>query len=159
MDSRGARGRDQLGWGLIMGLAYLHEHRIAHRDFKPGNIVCDVAIEVQDKNAEVDEYHGIRDWTAPEMGEEDGPTPAYSPIKANGWSCGRVLLRHIMVRTGDNYLSRFAEQLTHRSEGKCPSLMIDQAVEGAILCKFRGSEQTCVCANCIYVLSVYYIIT
>ncbi|KAH8999074.1 succinic semialdehyde dehydrogenase [Lactarius akahatsu] len=30
---------------------------------------------------------------------------------------------------------------------------IDQAVEGAILCKFRGSGQTCVCANRIYVQS------
>ncbi|ETW84022.1 hypothetical protein HETIRDRAFT_408257 [Heterobasidion irregulare TC 32-1] len=33
---------------------------------------------------------------------------------------------------------------------------IDQAVEGAILCKFRGSGQTCVCANRIYVQSSVY---
>ncbi|KAH9077086.1 hypothetical protein EDB83DRAFT_1674015 [Lactarius deliciosus] len=71
----------------------------------------DVAIEVQDENTEVDEYHGTRDWTAPEMGEEDGPTPMYSPIKADRWPCGRVLLRHIMVGTGDNHLSKFAEHL------------------------------------------------
>ncbi|KAI0254726.1 succinic semialdehyde dehydrogenase [Lactifluus subvellereus] len=33
---------------------------------------------------------------------------------------------------------------------------IDKAVEGAILCKFRGSGQTCVCANRIYVQSNVY---
>ncbi|EGO02083.1 hypothetical protein SERLA73DRAFT_104368 [Serpula lacrymans var. lacrymans S7.3] len=33
---------------------------------------------------------------------------------------------------------------------------IDQAVDGAIACKFRGSGQTCVCANRIYVQSSVY---
>ncbi|KAG2155128.1 Aldehyde/histidinol dehydrogenase [Suillus bovinus] len=33
---------------------------------------------------------------------------------------------------------------------------IDKAVEGAIACKFRGSGQTCVCANRIYVQSSVY---
>ncbi|KAH9041678.1 kinase-like domain-containing protein [Lactarius pseudohatsudake] len=134
MDRRGVRGRDQLGRGLIEGLGYLHEHGIAHRDIKPGNLVCDddlclqiidfdVAIEVQDENTEVDEYRGTRDWTAPEMGEEDGPRAMYSPIKADRWSCGRVLLRHILVGRGDNRLSRFAEQLMSRDPQRRPSLL------------------------------------
>ncbi|KAH7887445.1 Aldehyde/histidinol dehydrogenase [Phlebopus sp. FC_14] len=33
---------------------------------------------------------------------------------------------------------------------------VDKAVEGAILCKFRASGQTCVCANRIYVQSAVY---
>ncbi|KAI5124870.1 hypothetical protein M0805_007302 [Coniferiporia weirii] len=33
---------------------------------------------------------------------------------------------------------------------------IDEAVNGAVLCKFRGSGQTCVCANRIYVHSSIY---
>ncbi|KAG6856040.1 hypothetical protein H0H87_008144 [Tephrocybe sp. NHM501043] len=33
---------------------------------------------------------------------------------------------------------------------------IDEAVEAAIICKFRGSGQTCICANRIYVQSAVY---
>ncbi|KAH9168845.1 kinase-like domain-containing protein [Lactarius sanguifluus] len=134
MNSRGVRGRDQLGRGLIEGLGYLHEHGIAHRDIKPGNLVCDddfclqiidfdVAIEVQDENTEVDKYRGTRDWTAPEMGEEGGPRAWYSPIKADRWSCGRVLLRHILVGKGDNRLWRFAERLMSRDPQWRPLLL------------------------------------
>jgi serine/threonine protein kinase len=41
MNSGGVAGRVLLGWGLIKGLAYLHEHRIAHRDIKPDNLIRD----------------------------------------------------------------------------------------------------------------------
>ncbi|KAH9052933.1 hypothetical protein EDB83DRAFT_2265766 [Lactarius deliciosus] len=134
MDSCGVRGRDQLGRGLIEGLGYLHEHGIAHRDIKPDNLVCDddfclhiidfdVAIEVQDENTEVDKYRGTRNWTAPEMGEEDGPRAWYSPIKADRWSCGCVLLRHIMVGKGDKRLWEFGKQLMARDPQQRPSLV------------------------------------
>ena len=33
---------------------------------------------------------------------------------------------------------------------------IDAAVNGAVICKYRGSGQTCVCANRIYVQSSVY---
>ena len=122
LNSRGISGRVLLGWGLIKGLAYLHEHNIAHRDVKPDNLVCDddfclqiidfdVAIEVRDENTEVGEYRGTKGWTAPEMGTEDGPSLMYSPIKADRWSCGRVLQCHIMAGKGDIRLVRFAHQL------------------------------------------------
>ncbi|KAH9064005.1 hypothetical protein EDB87DRAFT_1681132 [Lactarius vividus] len=108
--------------------------RIAHRDIKPDNLICDdvfclkiidfdVAIEVEDENTEVDEYRGTRDWTAPEMGEEDGPPAMYSPIKADRWSCGRVLLRHMMVEKGDKRLWEFGEQLMSRDPQQRPSLV------------------------------------
>jgi succinate-semialdehyde dehydrogenase / glutarate-semialdehyde dehydrogenase len=45
--------------------------------------------------------------------------------------------------------------------GNAPFIVFDDAdvnaaVEGAIACKFRGSGQTCVCANRIYVQSGIY---
>ncbi|KAF8270798.1 hypothetical protein EI94DRAFT_1570194, partial [Lactarius quietus] len=58
-----------LGKNLVNVLAFIHEHQIAHRDIKPGNLVCDddfrlqiidfdVAIKVRDENTEIDEYYG-----------------------------------------------------------------------------------------------------
>ena len=56
------------------------------------------------------------------MGEEEGPAPMNSPIKAGRWSFGRVLLRHIMVGKGDERLSRFADQLMVNNPQQRPSL-------------------------------------
>ena len=128
------RSRSALGWGLIKGLAFLHKYNIAHRDIKPDNLVCDsryclqiidfdVAIQVQDENTEIKEYRGTEGWTAPEMGTQDGPTPKHSPIRADRWSCGRVLLNFIKVEEGDNGLSRIAHQLIARDPRQRPSLL------------------------------------
>lgn len=124
----------ELGWGLIKGLAYLHEHKIAHRDIKPANLVydsyfrlqiidLDVAIKVEDENTETDKYRGTRGWTAPEMGTGDGPRQRYSPIRADRWSCGRVILRHIMVAGRVNRLSAFANLLMVDDPQQRPSLI------------------------------------
>ncbi|KAH9018442.1 hypothetical protein EDB84DRAFT_1566413 [Lactarius hengduanensis] len=134
MNRGGLHGCVQLSQGLIKGLTYLHEHNVAHRDIKPGNLVCDdafhpqiidfdAAVQVQDENTETDEYRGTEDWTAPEMGKENGPTPMHSPIKADRWSCGRVLLCYIMLGKGDSPLSKFAEQLMVDEPQKRPSLL------------------------------------
>jgi serine/threonine protein kinase len=136
MDSIGVSRRVQLGWGLIKGLTFLHKHKVAHRDIKPDNLVrdyafClkiidfDVAIQVQDENTEIDKYCGTKGWTkgwtAPEIGSQDGPTVIYSPIKADRWSCGRVVLW--MVGEEDSCLSKLASQLVANNPQKRPSLL------------------------------------
>jgi serine/threonine protein kinase len=135
-DSSRFRGKvAQLCWGLIEGLAYLHEHHIAHMDIKPDNLFYDdayqlqiadfdVAIQVEDENEEVVGYRGTNGWTAPEVGARDGPALTYSPIKADRWSCGHVLL-HILdtVGDGDGNLRVIAEKLKARAPKQRLSLL------------------------------------
>ena len=44
-------------------------------------------------------------------------------MKADRWSCGRVLLHHMMVGKGDKRLSKFAEQLMANDPQQRPSLV------------------------------------
>lgn len=71
------RKADQVCWGLVKGLAYLHEHRIAHMDIKPDDplvdqnrcvkiIDFDVALQVKDE--EVSGRLGPKHWMAPLTG-------------------------------------------------------------------------------------------
>lgn len=87
--------------GLINGLAYLHNHCVAHRDNKPDNLVVDryfctkiidfdSAIQLADEDEEVDGECGTEHWMAPEI--EKAPLTYYSLIKADRWSCGHVIL-------------------------------------------------------------------
>ncbi|KAL4245999.1 Succinate-semialdehyde dehydrogenase [Abortiporus biennis] len=59
------------------------------------------------------------------------------------------------------YASGTMKKVSIEAGGNAPFIVfddadIDAAVEGAIACKFRGSGQTCVCANRIYVQSSVY---
>ena len=138
LDEQGVTGRVRLCRGLIEGLAHLHNYKIAHRDIKPGNLVrdqdfnlkiidFDIAIRVDDENTETEGYCGTEGWTAPEIGKEDTSTMAYSPIKADRWSCGRVILRHLIVGVtvgkGVRHLSEFANRLMANDPQQRPSLL------------------------------------
>jgi serine/threonine protein kinase len=93
---------------FIEGVAFLHEHRVAHCDLKPGNVVVDTTFEsetlprlfiidfglaqsVENEETMTEGWCGTPPWIAPEVGSRNGPTRRYSPILADRWACGRTI--------------------------------------------------------------------
>ncbi|KAI9508607.1 kinase-like domain-containing protein [Russula earlei] len=120
----------QVCQGLIEGLAYLHEHCIAHRDIKPDNLLVDrdfcvkiidfdIAMQVKGEDEEVDDEYGTKHWMAPEIGKS-----MHSPIKADRWSCGRVIL-HLLdkLKKEDKHLKAIAGKLKAHDPNLRPSLL------------------------------------
>ncbi|KAH9960197.1 kinase-like domain-containing protein [Russula dissimulans] len=118
---------------LIKGLAYLHKLCIAHRDIKPDNLLLDrdfclkiigfdIAIQVKDEDEEVDDRCGTMGWVAPEI--EMKRKVMYSPIKADRWSCGHVLL-WILNKLGKDEmpLRAIARKLNAYTPKRRPSLV------------------------------------
>ena len=121
----------QICLGLIKGLAHLHELFSAHRDIKPDNLFVDqdfcvkiidfdIALQVKDEDEEVDDQCGTKRWTAPEVEKKI----MYSPIKADRWSCGRVLLYLLdEFRKEEKHLKAIARSLTAHNPKQRPSLL------------------------------------
>ena len=122
----------QIFWGLIKGLAYLHELCIAHRDIKPDNLVVDedfclkiididIAIQLKDEDEKVDDKCGTKYWMAPEV---ENKSSMYSPVRADRWSCGRVLLYLLdKFRTDDEQLRAIGRNLKAHNPNQRPSLL------------------------------------
>ncbi|WP_299355854.1 NAD-dependent succinate-semialdehyde dehydrogenase [uncultured Shimia sp.] len=88
-----------------------------------------------------------------EVGKEFCENPAVRKLTFTGSTeVGRILLR----QAADQVMKCSMEL-----GGNAPFIVfddadLDEAVEGAILCKFRNNGQTCVCANRIYVQAGVY---
>ena len=110
LSSLGDRSRDPSVWELLVmqfleGVSFLHKSKIAHLDLKPGNVLVDdtqptpqLAIIdfgmskcVDNEETNVTGFRGTPSWTAPEVGNPNGPVMTYSAIRADRWSCGRML--------------------------------------------------------------------
>lgn len=88
-----------------------------------------------------------------EVGKELCQNPVIKKVSFTGSTPVAKLL------TG--YASSTLKRISIEAGGNAPFIVfddadIDAAVTGAIACKFRGSGQTCVCANRIYVQSSIY---
>jgi serine/threonine protein kinase len=126
------------GYDLIKGLGYLHKHGVAHLDIKPRNLVYttngplqiidfDAAVRVESEDIEVEGICGTQGWRAPEIGDDEdevGPSPRFSPILADRWSCGSVLL-WLVADTGREgaVLVEMAKQLLDMEPHRRPSLV------------------------------------
>jgi len=117
--------------GLIKGLGFLHHLNIAHRDIKPSNLIVDkffclkiidfdIAIVLEDKDEEVDEQCGTKGWIAPEVEKK----MKHSPIKADQWSCGYVILYLLGEFRIDHRLLRAnARRLKDHNPDQRPALL------------------------------------
>jgi len=93
---------------FIEGVAFLHQHNVAHCDLKPGNVVVDTKFEskvlprlfiidfdlaqfVKSEETMTKGWCGTPPWIAPELGSRNGPTQRYSPILADQWACGKMI--------------------------------------------------------------------
>ncbi|MDD1964630.1 NAD-dependent succinate-semialdehyde dehydrogenase [Pseudomonas putida] len=101
------------------------------------------------------------------------PAGVFSVITGSATQIGSVLTRHQLVRkfsfTGSTPVGRLligqcadtVKKVSMELGGNAPFIVfddadLDQAVEGAMLSKFRNAGQTCVCANRIYVQDGIY---
>ena len=93
----------QFAKDLIEGLAFIHHHGVAHRDIKPENLVyCDalrlqiidfdIAVQVEGDDDLLDEDVGTDGYKAPEAMLQYGEIMPYNPLRADRWSCGRVII-------------------------------------------------------------------
>ena len=126
----------RLSQELIEGVAFLHKHKVAHLDIKPNNIVyslgskrlyiIDFNLSMRCKDIEemVTKSCGTVGWSAPEVElDENKPLRAFSPIRADLWSCGKVL-QFILERSGETKgsFSKVIDKLMD-DEPKCRPLL------------------------------------
>jgi serine/threonine protein kinase len=77
----------------------------------------------------IDRWCGTTGWMAPEIGHEDGPVCLYSPIRADLWSCGRML--EYLARKGvvqDNRLKSLTKRLLNKNPRLRPLFDMESSV-------------------------------
>ncbi|RUS13555.1 kinase-like domain-containing protein [Endogone sp. FLAS-F59071] len=137
---------------LLEGVAFLHEHNIAHLDIKPDNLVIDrgtlYIIDyglAEHKRTTLTGYRGTEEYVAPEV-SDDG---TYNPIQADLWSTGRVIQELLKVHispetyTKLDFLDNIACKLTTVKPSERPpaSEMLKEIFECAKHLNVEMTEQ------------------
>ncbi len=135
---------------LIEGVVFLHRRCIAHLDIKPQNIVAlrnqlfiidfDISVRVNGPDALIDHWYRTPRWMAPEIGRQDGLRCLYSPIRADLWSCGRML-RYLASKgiVMENTFEALTRQLLNKTPRLRPMLYLPSSVTaGHPLSELRG---------------------
>jgi len=147
---------------FIEGVAFLHQHNVAHCDLKPGNVVVDtrseskvsprlfiidfgLALFVESEETMKKGWCGTPQWIAPELGSRNGPTQRYSPILADRWACGKMIEHfagYFPAHEGAQRtrLQAFAQQLLDSNPRARPKLDQLQAIHGPRKRKAAGSQ-------------------
>jgi serine/threonine protein kinase len=148
---------------FIEGVAFLHQHKVAHCDLKPGNVVVDTTFEsetlprlfiidfdlaqsVESEETMTEGWCGTPPWIAPELGSRNGPIQRYSPILADRWVCGRMIGHFAMyfpTYEGERktMLWAFAQRLLDGNPKARPGLNQLQALHGPTKRKSEKSQQ------------------
>jgi serine/threonine protein kinase len=93
---------EELSTQFLEGVAFLHHNGVAHLDLKPQNVLVednrrlviidfDISVRVNSPEDTIDRFLGTQGWMAPEIGDRHCARRSYSPIRADLWSCGRML--------------------------------------------------------------------
>ncbi len=141
---------------FIEGVAFLHEHKVAHCDLKPDNVVVDtkfkprtlprtsprlfiidfdIAQYIESEETMTKGWCGTPSWIAPEVGSRNGPIRRYSPILADRWACG-AMIKHFAKyfptyeRAQKALLLAFARRLVDVDPRARPELTELQAIHG-----------------------------
>lgn len=131
---------------FVEGVAFLHQHNVAHCDLKPENVVVDcnykaesgvslrlfiidfgLALSVESEETTTEDWRGTQGWTAPELGSIDGPIKRYSPILADRWACGKMIghfAKYVPThgRAEKKALEDVAQRLLNPNPGARPKL-------------------------------------
>jgi serine/threonine protein kinase len=121
---------------LVEGVRFMHQHKVAHLDLKPDNVLVrrgqlriidfGVSVRVSGADTMIKGFRGTPTWAAPEVGDPDGPDQRYSPIRADLWSCGR-LLQYLAnhLRSKNHPFGRWAKLLLDPNPLRRPLLTAD----------------------------------
>ncbi|KAG0447175.1 hypothetical protein HPP92_028487 [Vanilla planifolia] len=88
---------------ILLGLSYLHSHKIVHRDIKPGNLLINTAGEIKIADFGVSKimrqplgpcvsYVGTSAYMSPERFDPESYGGKYDPYAADVWSLGLTVL-------------------------------------------------------------------